>query len=137
MNDKKISPSIEKMLKADNFSQWLGTTIIEAKEGCSKLKMTVRKEMLNGFEIAHGGIAFSLADSALAFASNFENEKAVTIEAVISFLKPVYENEVLIATATQKSFNKSIRVYDINIEKENGELIALFRGTVKATISAW
>ncbi|MGN6617157.1 MAG: hydroxyphenylacetyl-CoA thioesterase PaaI [Ilyomonas sp.] len=135
MNGKKAFPSIEKMLEADNFGKWLGVTIMETKEGYSKIKMTVRKEMLNGFAIAHGGIAFSLADSALAFASNSAEEKTVTIEAVISFLKPAYENDILIATATQKSFHKSINVFDIHIEKENGEMIALFRGTVKMILT--
>lgn len=130
-NSKEMTA--EEMLQADLFSQWLGIQILDLRHGYCKLKMKVTKEMLNGFGIAHGGIAFSLADSALAFASNTNNNKAVSIEASISFIKPVFEHETLFAVAEQKSFNHRLQVFDITITKENGELSALFRGMVKRT----
>ena len=67
---------VDKMYQNDAFSQWLGIEVVEVKDGYCKLNMTVRKEMLNGFQIAHGGIAYSLADSALAFASNSHGRKS-------------------------------------------------------------
>jgi len=66
-----------KMYEQDAFSQWLGIKIVNVSDGYCQLKMTVRKEMLNGFHIAHGGIAYSLADSALAFASNSNGKKSL------------------------------------------------------------
>lgn len=121
---------VEKMLKSDYFSQWLGIKVKELKEGYCEITMTVRKEMLNGFAIAHGGIAFSLADSALAFASNTENNQAVSIEANISFIKPVHENDELTAIAEQKSFNGKIQIFDVSITNQKNEPVALFKGTV-------
>ena len=66
----KIHPVVQKMLDTDEMTRWLNVEVIESKEGFCKLQMTIRDEMVNGFKIAHGGIAFSLADSAIAFAAN-------------------------------------------------------------------
>ena len=60
---------VQAMMERDAFSQWLGITVLEIRKGYSKIKMTVRAEMMNGFHVAHGGVAFALADSAFAFAS--------------------------------------------------------------------
>ena len=68
---------VDKMINGDAFSQWLGIEVLEITEGSCKLKMTVRKEMTNGFNIAHGGISYSLADSALAFAANSDGIQSV------------------------------------------------------------
>jgi len=76
-----------RMLATDSFSNWLGIEIIECKNGFCSLKLKVRAEMLNGFGILHGGICYSLADSALAFASNSNEKKAFSIETSISHLK--------------------------------------------------
>ena len=75
------------MFDQDAFSQWLGIEIIEVKDGYCKLKMTVRKEMLNGFHITHGGISYSLADTALAFASNTHGKKCISVETSISEIR--------------------------------------------------
>jgi len=91
-NPRKI---INKMFDQDAFSQWLGIEIIDVSEGFCQLKMTVRKEMLNGFQIAHGGIAYSLADSALAFASNSHGRKSLSVETSISHTVSVKEGDVL------------------------------------------
>ena len=71
---------VNQMMKDDLFSQWLGIQIIEIKEGYSKIKMKVRKEMMNGLHIVHGGIAFSLADSSFAFACNSRNNLSVALD---------------------------------------------------------
>ena len=81
---------IKYMLQKDPFSKWLGVELIEVKEGYSKIKMLVRSEMMNGLNVVHGGIAFSLADSAFAFACNSRNNLSLALETSISFLKPVF-----------------------------------------------
>ena len=92
---------VSHMMEHDLFSQWLGIEVLEIKEGYSKIKMTVRKEMINGFGIVHGGIAFSLADSAFAFACNNRNNLSVALDTSINFTKPVHVGDVLIAEAKE------------------------------------
>jgi acyl-CoA thioesterase len=76
---------VEKIMERDLFSQWLGIEIIEVKEGYSKIKMTVRKEMINGLGVVHGGICFSLADSCFAFACNNRNQLSLALDTAINF----------------------------------------------------
>lgn len=125
------------MMEKDCFSQWLGIERVEEREGYCRLRMAIRSEMCNGFEIAHGGITYSFADSALAFASNSGGFHAVSIETSISHIKPLRTGEVIIATAVEKSRSKSIGIYEVTIEKENGELVALFKGTVFIKDKVW
>ena len=94
---------VGKMYDNDAFSQWLGIEVVEVKDGYCELKMTVRKEMLNGFQIAHGGIAYSLADSALAFASNSHGRKSLSVETSISHTVSVKEGNVLTVTTEELS----------------------------------
>ena len=133
----KAKNIVDKMMEKDSFSQWLGIERIEEREGYSKLKMTIRPEMCNGFEIAHGGITYSIADSALAFASNSPGRHAVSIETSISHIKPLRSGDTIIATAQQKHVSNRIGIYEINIEKQNGELVALFKGTVFIKETFW
>ena len=132
MTFQKSTPNeiIDAMMEKDYFSQWLAVERLEEGEGFCKLKMTIRKEMCNGFEIAHGGISFSLADSALAFASNSYGRKTVSMETSMAYIRPLKTGDVIIATAAEKHLGKTIGHYDVTITKENGELVALFRGTV-------
>ena len=102
---------VAKMMRDDLFSQWLGIEVLEIKEGYSKIKMTVRKEMINGFGIVHGGIAFSLADSAFAFACNNRNVLSVALDTAINFLKPVHVNDILTAEAKELHNGKSTGLY--------------------------
>ena len=120
---------VNDMLQKDLFSQWLGIAIIEIKEGYSKIKMTVRPEMINGFGIVHGGIAFSLADSAFAFACNNRNILSVALDTSINFLKPVQVNDVLIAEAKELHNGRSTGLYHINITNQQNETVAVFKGT--------
>ena len=120
---------VNDMLQKDLFSQWLGISVIEIKEGYSKIKMTVRPEMINGFSIVHGGIAFSLADSAFAFACNNRNILSVALDTSINFLKPVQVNDVLIAEAKELHNGRSTGLYHINITNQQNETVAVFKGT--------
>ena len=133
----KTTAIVDAMMHKDYFSQWLGIERLDEKEGFCKLRMTVRPEMCNGFAIAHGGISYSFADSALAFASNSHGRQAVSIETTISHIKPLKAGDVIIATAEEKSRSNKIAIYDVRVEKENGELAALFKGTVFRKETEW
>jgi acyl-CoA thioesterase len=124
---------IEHMLQHDRFSQWLGISVIEITEGYSKIKMIVREEMLNGFGIVHGGIAFSLADSAFAFACNNRNNLSVALDTSINFIKPVHPGDELIAEAKELHNGRSTGLYHISIYNQNDHLVAQFKGTCYRT----
>ena len=119
---------VDHMMEDDLFSQWLGIEVLEVKEGYSRIKMTVRKEMINGFGIVHGGIAFSLADSAFAFACNNRNVLSVALDTSINFIKPVHVDDILIAEAKELHNGKSTGLYHINILNQKEHLIAQFKG---------
>ena len=127
----------EMMYDNDPFSQWLGIEIIEIGPGNCKLSMTVRKEMCNGFNMAHGGISYSLADSALAFASNSYGPKAVSIETSVSHVTPVYTGDILTAETQELSQRKKISIFQIAVTNQNNETVALFKGTVYKTSKNW
>ena len=128
---------VNKMFDQDAFSQWLGIEIIDVSEGFCQLKITVRKEMLNGFQIAHGGIAYSLADSALAFASNSHGRKSLSVETSISHTVSVKEGDSLIAVSNEISLSPKIGIYLISIKNQNEQEVALFKGTVYRTSNEW
>lgn len=127
---------VNQMMDKDYFSQWLGITVLEVGEGSCKLQMTVRKEMLNGFGIAHGGITYSFADSALAFASNSHGQKAVSVETSISHTQSLKEGDTLIAEAKEEHCSNKIAVYSIKVTRDT-ETVALFKGTVYRTSKTW
>ena len=128
---------VGKMYDNDAFSQWLGIEVVEVKDGYCKLKMTVRKEMLNGFQIAHGGIAYSLADSALAFASNSHGRKSLSVETSISHTVSIKEGDILTAITEELSLSDKIGVYLITITKQDNQEVAYFKGTVYRTSKKW
>ncbi len=116
------------MMEHDLFSQWLGIEVLEVKEGYSKIKMTVRKEMINGFGIVHGGIPFSLADSAFAFACNNRNVLSVALDTSINFVKPVHVGDVLTAEANEIHNGRSTGLYHIMIRNQKDHEVAIFKG---------
>jgi len=128
---------VDKMYENDAFSQWLGIKRIEDGAGISVLQMTVRKEMLNGFYILHGGIAYSLADSALAFASNSHGRKAVSVETSISHTHACKEGDILTTHSEEMSLSNKIGVYQITITNQEDKTVALFKGTVYRTSKNW
>ena len=137
MNSNKANQIVDKMLEQDKFSAWLGIEKILVEEGKCILKMKIRDEMVNGFKNAHGGIAFSLADSALAFASNAYGRLSVALECSISFAIPVRVGDVLLCEARQLSLTNRTGTYHIEIENQNKEKVAFFKGTVYRTSKEW
>ncbi len=127
----------ELMYNNDPFSKLLGMQLIAISEGHCKLEMKVTKDMLNGFSIAHGGIAYSLADSALAFASNSRGIQSVSIETSINHLSKVIEDDILTATSEEKNLTGRTALYLINISNQNNQAVALFKGIVFRTGKEW
>ena len=130
------SQVVTHMMQHDLFSQWLGIEVLEVIEGYSKIKMLVRHEMINGFGIVHGGIAFSLADSCFAFACNNRNVLSVALDTAINFTKPVHIGDMLTAEAKEIHNGKSTGLYHITIQNQNGHIVALFKGTCFRTNKA-
>jgi len=126
--DQLAKKVVDKMIADDLFSQWLGIEIVQIREGYSKLRMRIRKEMVNGFGIIHGGIPFSLADSAFAFACNNRNILSVALDTSINFIKPVQVDDVLVAEAKEMHNGKSTGLYHISITNQNNHLVAHFKG---------
>lgn len=116
------------VLSQDAFSQWLGIEILEIREGYSKIKMQIRQEMVNGLGIIHGGVTFSMADSAFAFACNNRNNLSVALDTSINFIKPVHIGDVLIAEARELHNGKSTGLYQIEIYNQKEHLVAQFKG---------
>ena len=138
MQQKDLATKVvTKMYDNDWFSQWLGIKRLTIETGSCVLKMTIRKEMLNGFGIAHGGITYSLADSALAFASNSYGKMAVSVETSISHTKQLKEGDEITATAQEMSLSNKIAVYNVTIKNQHNEVVALFKGTVYRTGKEW
>ncbi len=128
---------VSKMYESDWFSQWLGIERLKIEKGACVLRMTIRKEMLNGFGIAHGGITYSLADSALAFASNSHGKMAVSVETSISHTAQLHEGDIITATAEEMNLSNKIGVYQITVKNQKDETVALFKGTVYRTGKEW
>lgn len=130
---KEINPVIKQMLSNDPFSQWMGVEVLESGSGYCKISMKIRKEMTNGFGVCHGGITFSLADSALAFASNSRGSVSLALENNINFTKKVSVGDVLVAETEELQNGRTIGVYKVKVTNQNEELVAEFRGTVYRT----
>ena len=128
---------VDRMYNNDPMSQWLGIERLQDGPGISVLRMVVRKEMLNGFAIAHGGISYSLADSALAFASNAHGVQAVSIETSIAHVAQAREGDVLTTRVEEKSLTKRTGLYHVDVINQEGKVIAFFKGTVYRTGKMW
>ncbi len=128
-NDKLAMDVVDHMMDHDFFSQWMGIEVLEIREGYSRIKMVIRKEMVNGFGIVHGGIPFSMADSAFAFACNNRNNLSVALDVTISFTKAMHIGDTLTAEAKEIHNGRSTGVYLITITNQKDEHVALFKGT--------
>ncbi|TQV75719.1 hydroxyphenylacetyl-CoA thioesterase PaaI [Denitrobaculum tricleocarpae] len=134
--DELAKACADSMWADDSASQALGFEIEEVTAGRARLSMTVREDMLNGQRICHGGFIFTLADSAFAFACNSYNQFVVAQHCAISFIAPAYEDDRLIATAKEVTRYGRSGIYDISVAREDGAVIAEFRGqsrSVKGT----
>ncbi len=136
MNAKEV---VDTMLGQDSFSKWLGIEVLQIKPGYCKLSMIIRADMLNGFGIAHGGISYSLADSALAFASNAGGIKSLSIETSIAHVESLKEHDELVAEAFCETETKKLGHYvvTITLKKQPTKKVALFRGIVYKTSKVW
>ncbi|MBB4119745.1 acyl-CoA thioesterase [Mesonia hippocampi] len=128
--NKTAKAIYQKMMEKDYCTQWLDTSLLEIKEGYCKLSMRVRKEMLNGHGILHGGIAFTFADSAFAFASNSYGRVSVSINGNMIYSKAAHEGELLYAEAKALNVTYKTADFDVEISNEQGEVYYYFRGTV-------
>ncbi len=125
-----------KMLSLDAFSTWLGIKILECELGRCKVAMTVRKEMLNSMDMAHGGICYSLADTAFGFAANTHGRYAVSIETSINHMEALKEGDYLTAESVIEKVSNKLGFNIIEV-KRGDELVALFKGVVYRTSKDW
>jgi len=116
------------MYARDTASKSLGMRIVHVEPGFSELTMTVRADMLNGHAICHGGLIFTLADSAFAFACNSYNLSTVASGCAIEFIAPAREGDMLTARARERQLAGRTGVYDVEVANGRGEMVALFRG---------
>ena len=121
------------MMAKDAFSQWLGIEVLTTKPDEAVVRMTVRSEMVNGFGVAHGGIAYSLADSALAFAANTNGNVTVAIDNGITYPAAINVGDVLTATCTKDSTTRRLGFYRVTVTNQKGVVVATFKGTVYRT----
>ncbi len=124
---------VNRMLEKDRFSEWMGLKVRSVSEGSACVEMFVKPEMLNGFNVLHGGVVFALADSAFAFAANARNNLTLALDAQISFLKKSALGDILTAKVEELHNGKTTGVYEVKITNQNNELIAAFRGTAYRT----
>ena len=124
------------MLSQDAYSQWLGIEILECEIGRCKVAMKVRPEMLNSMQKAHGGITYSLADTAFGFAANTHGKFAVSIETSINHIEAVNEGDYLVAESVIEKVNNKLGFNIIEV-KRGDEMVALFKGVVYRTQKDW
>jgi len=125
-----------KMLSQDAYSSWLGIEIISCEIGRVKVGMTIRKEMLNSMDKAHGGISYALADTAFGFSANTHGRYAVSIETSINHIEALHLGDYITAEATL-DVQKTKVGFNIVEVKKGDELVALFKGVVYRTNKKW
>jgi acyl-CoA thioesterase len=136
MTDMTVPPTPQQLAEqvrdamwvGDHATKMLGMVITEIGPGRAVIQMTVRQDMLNGHAICHGGLITTLADSAFAFACNSYNELTVASGFTVDLLAPGRLGDVLTATAKEVSKAGRTGVYDIEVNNQRGERIAVFRG---------
>ena len=125
--------SVQGMLERDAFSRWLGVELLGAEPGGCTVRMRVRDDMVNGFGVAHGGIAFSLADSAMAFAANSGTNVVVAVDNAVSYPAAINVGDELTAVAHEEGSSRRLAYYSVAVKNQRDEVVALFRGTVYRT----
>jgi acyl-CoA thioesterase len=117
------------LMRTDAFSRWLGIEVVEARVGHAVVRMTVRDEMTNGFGTSHGGIVFSLADSAFAFAINAVGTLSVAVDCMVSFPAAVRPGDVITATAIEESVSRKLSFCSVTVRNQDDVVVGIFRGT--------
>ncbi|WP_106607059.1 hydroxyphenylacetyl-CoA thioesterase PaaI [Shimia abyssi] len=130
--EERAKKAAAAMWAEDRASRFLGMEIIEMAEGRAVLQMVVRPEFCNGHGIGHGGLTFSLADSAFAFACNSRNQATVAQHNSISYVAPAREGDVLTAVAQEISLTGRSGIYDVRVSNQDGAIVAEFRGASRA-----
>lgn len=118
----------EKMWAGDAASKALGMTVEIRRVGGATARMQVRDDMVNGFDVCHGGLLFALADTAFAFACNAYDRVAVAASASIEFLRPAMLGDKLRAVASEEHRGRNSGYYTVRIDNQDGDVVALFRG---------
>ena len=134
---KSPAEIVQLMMEKDAFSQWMGIEVLETGLGTCKLRCTVHQGMLNGHAILHGGITYSLSDSALAFASNSRGNRAVSIETSISHIRKGEVGDVLTAVATEVHRGRTIGIYEVTVTNQHNKVVSHFKGTVHVYPELW
>ena len=124
---------VAEMLRHDALSRWLGLEVTRIAPRHATCRMTVRADMVNGFGVSHGGIVFSLADSAFAFACNTHGRVTVSIENSITYPAAVHPGDVLTAVADEEAASNRLGYYKVEVRNQHGALVAAFRGTAYKT----
>ena len=126
---QRLAEAAAKALWArDHASEALGIKLLEVRPGYARMQMTVRRDMVNIHGTTHGGMLFTLADSAFGYACNTHNKVAVASNCSIEFLRPAHLGDILTATAVEQAVSGRNGVYDVRVENNKDELVALFRG---------
>ena len=134
MSDEKNAEALarrvgEAMFAADRASrEFMQMELLSCAPGRAVMRMTVRQDMLNGHEICHGGLIFTLADSTFAFACNSYNKVAVAAGCSIEFLKPAQLGDVLTCEGVEQTLQGRHGIYDMRVSNQRGEVVAMFRG---------
>lgn len=123
----------EVMLANDRSAKLLGISVEVTAPGEAEARMTVRDDMVNGFDVLHGGLTFALADTAFAFACNSYNERSFAASGHVDFLRPVLLGDELTAQASQDHRGRRSGYYSVRVVNQHGELVALFRGRSAGT----
>jgi acyl-CoA thioesterase len=135
--DALARATADAMYAADACSRALGLELLDVRPGYARMRMKVRPDFLNGHQICHGGLIFTLADSTFAFACNTYNISTVASGCAIEFLRPVHADELLTAEAVEQTLNGRTGIYDIRVTNRAGETVAMFRGKsaqIKGTV---
>ncbi len=119
--------------KSDRVGRALGITLVSIRPGFSRVRMKVREDMLNGFNICHGGITFTLADVAFGYACNSRNRKTLALTCNINYSATAGEGDTLTATAEERSLSGRIGICDVTVTNQQEVVIAHFRGTSYGT----
>lgn len=123
-----VPASADRLLANDPTTQALGIRVAEVRPGYARLDMTVRPDMLNGHGTCHGGMIFTLADSAFAYASNAHNALSVAQSCDIEFVDPAREGELLVAVCAERHRRGRTGIYDVSVTAGEGRAIAFFHG---------
>lgn len=136
MNDIELSPPgriVEKLLRQDPFSNWMGIVLISADKGSCKIQCRITDNMTNGFGVTHGGIIFSLADTALAFSASTYGQVALALDNSISFTNRSVAGDILTASSKAINITRKTGLFDVRIKNQKNTVIAMMKGTVYRT----